>query len=67
MAESDAVENTWVFDSLVGFLQGPIWNAPVITFIEQKSPSSYFLYLLIYIINQKYYLYFNSPVSLKEK
>ncbi|GFG28438.1 hypothetical protein Cfor_11349 [Coptotermes formosanus] len=28
---------SWVFDSLVGFLQGPIWNAPILTFIEQKS------------------------------
>ncbi|XP_023718267.1 cilia- and flagella-associated protein 36 [Cryptotermes secundus] len=30
-------EGSWVFDSLVGFLQGPIWNAPILTFIEQKS------------------------------
>ncbi|GFU17651.1 cilia- and flagella-associated protein 36 [Nephila pilipes] len=27
----------WVFDSLVEFLRGPIWNIPVLTFIEQKS------------------------------
>ncbi|CAG2063830.1 unnamed protein product [Timema podura] len=32
---------SWVFDSLVGFLQGPVWNAPILTFIEQKSSSSY--------------------------
>ncbi|XP_049961667.1 cilia- and flagella-associated protein 36 [Schistocerca serialis cubense] len=31
-----AEDTSWVFDSLVGFLQGPIWNAPVLTFIEQK-------------------------------
>nr|CAD7404027.1 unnamed protein product [Timema poppensis] len=30
---------SWVFDSLVGFLQGPVWNAPILTFIEQKSSS----------------------------
>lgn len=29
----------WVFDSLVGFLHGPIWNAPLQTFIEEKSLS----------------------------
>lgn len=34
MASEDC---SWVFDSLVGFLQGPIWNAPILTFIEQKS------------------------------
>ncbi|KAJ8897983.1 hypothetical protein PR048_003343 [Dryococelus australis] len=30
---------SWVLDSIVGFLQGPIWNAPVLTFIEHKSSS----------------------------
>ena len=33
MAESD----NWVFDSLVGFLRGPVWNVPILTFIEHKS------------------------------
>merc|ERR1712156_38059 len=33
MAEGD----NWVFDSLVGFLGGPVWNVPVMTFIEHKS------------------------------
>ncbi|PSN29609.1 hypothetical protein C0J52_26456 [Blattella germanica] len=33
----DSEDCSWVFDSLVGFLQGPIWNAPILTFIEQKS------------------------------
>lgn len=27
----------WVFDSLIGFLQGPIWSAPLLTFIEERS------------------------------
>ncbi|XP_055678043.1 cilia- and flagella-associated protein 36 [Lutzomyia longipalpis] len=30
-------DNSWVFDSLVCFLHGPIWNAPLQTFIEEKS------------------------------
>ncbi|CAH1111327.1 unnamed protein product [Psylliodes chrysocephalus] len=30
-------DNSWVFDSLVTFLNGPIWNAPLQTFIEEKS------------------------------
>ncbi|XP_023016503.1 cilia- and flagella-associated protein 36 [Leptinotarsa decemlineata] len=30
-------DNSWVFDSLVCFLNGPIWNAPLQTFIEEKS------------------------------
>ncbi|CAL4073853.1 unnamed protein product [Meganyctiphanes norvegica] len=30
-------DNTWVFDSLVGFLRGPVWNVPILTFIEHKS------------------------------
>ncbi|CAG9859991.1 unnamed protein product [Phyllotreta striolata] len=30
-------DNAWVFDSLVTFLNGPIWNAPLQTFIEEKS------------------------------
>lgn len=28
---------SWVFDSLVGFLHGPVWNIPLQTFIEEKS------------------------------
>ncbi|XP_076042512.1 cilia- and flagella-associated protein 36 [Oratosquilla oratoria] len=30
-------EDSWVFDSLVGFLRGPVWNVPILTFIEHKS------------------------------
>jgi len=33
MADGD----NWVFDSLVGFLRGPVWNVPILTFIEHKS------------------------------
>lgn len=29
--------NLWVFDSLVSFLNGPIWDAPIQNFIEEKS------------------------------
>ena len=32
-------EDSWVLDSLVGFLRGPVWNVPVLTFIEHKSLS----------------------------
>ncbi|XP_065169006.1 cilia- and flagella-associated protein 36 isoform X1 [Atheta coriaria] len=30
-------EDSWVFDSLVCFLNGPIWNAPLQSFIEERS------------------------------
>ena len=33
MADGD----NWVFDSLVNFLRGPIWNVPILTLIENKS------------------------------
>lgn len=36
MSES---ENSWVFDCLISFLNGPIWNAPLQNFIEEKSLS----------------------------
>ena len=26
---------------LVGFLRGPVWNVPILTFIEHKSLSAY--------------------------
>jgi hypothetical protein len=32
-------DESWVLDSLVGFLRGPVWNVPVLTFIEHKSLS----------------------------
>lgn len=38
----------WVFDALVEFLRGPIWNIPVLTFIEQKSVGKFeILWILI--------------------
>lgn len=27
----------WILDSLVAYLRGPIWNTPILNFIEQKS------------------------------
>jgi len=29
--------DSWVFDSLVNFLRGPIWNVPILTLVENKS------------------------------
>ncbi|XP_013135514.1 PREDICTED: cilia- and flagella-associated protein 36 isoform X2 [Papilio polytes] len=37
MNMNDPDSNAWVFDSLVGFLHGPVWNVPLQTFIEEKS------------------------------
>ncbi|XP_045609982.1 cilia- and flagella-associated protein 36 [Procambarus clarkii] len=34
MGEEDG---SWVLDSLVNFLRGPVWNVPMLTFIEHKS------------------------------
>jgi len=34
---SEQSGDNWVFDSLVGFLRGPVWNVPILTFIEHKS------------------------------
>ena len=36
---ADGADN-WVFDSLVNFLRGPIWNVPILTLIENKSLGS---------------------------
>ena len=41
--EKKDLEDSWVYDSLVGFLRGPVWHVPVMTFIEQKSLSKYLL------------------------
>lgn len=38
---NDKDDSAWVFDSLIGFLQGPIWSSPLMTFIEEKSLGSY--------------------------
>ncbi|GLV33265.1 uncharacterized protein CBL_08433 [Carabus blaptoides fortunei] len=32
-----AGDNSWIFDSLICFLNGPVWNAPLQSFIEEKS------------------------------
>lgn len=32
-------DSAWVFDSLICFLNGPEWNAPLQSFIEEKSLS----------------------------
>ena len=40
--ENDATDaDSWIYDSLVGFLKGPVWQVPVMSFIEQKSLSKY--------------------------
>ncbi|XP_023335388.1 cilia- and flagella-associated protein 36 [Eurytemora carolleeae] len=31
------MEDDWIFDSLIGFLRGPVWNVPILTYIEHKS------------------------------
>ncbi|GAB6020631.1 hypothetical protein CHUAL_003304 [Chamberlinius hualienensis] len=36
MDSKEEDEDRWVFDSLVGFLTGPIWNMPLLDFIESK-------------------------------
>ena len=41
-SKNDESEDSWVFDSLVGFLRGPVWCVPVMTFIEQKSLGNLF-------------------------
>ena len=38
-ASSSESDDAWVFDSLVNFLRGPVWNVPILTFIEHKSLS----------------------------
>ena len=35
--QSQADDDSWVFDSLVNFLHGSIWKLPVFGFIEEKS------------------------------
>lgn len=44
MQEKD--DSAWVFDSLIGFLQGPIWSSPLMTFIEENSLSKKIIYYL---------------------
>lgn len=42
--------NAWVFDSLVGFLHGPVWNIPLQTFIEEKSLREHIFFLFLHAI-----------------
>lgn len=46
--------NAWVFDSLVGFLHGPVWNVPLQTFIEEKSLRKYADYVMIALLQYTY-------------
>ena len=40
--EHDSTDHdSWIYDSLVGFLKGPVWQVPIMSFIEQKSLSKY--------------------------
>lgn len=58
---NDKDDSAWVFDSLIGFLQGPIWSTPLITFIEEKSLSK-----LKYLCNELFYIiYINIYFFLK--
>ena len=41
MDQPTDTEDAWIFDSLVGFLRGPVWHVPVMSFLEQKSLSKY--------------------------
>jgi len=31
----------WILDSLVMYLRGPIWNVPILNFIDEKSVSKW--------------------------
>ena len=46
MSKSGGGQDEWVFDSLVGLLRGPVWNVPILTFIEHKSLSELTLFAL---------------------
>ncbi len=35
------MSDDWIFDSLIGFLRGPVWNVPILTFLEHKSLGKY--------------------------
>jgi len=40
--ESLPEDETWVFESLVNFLHGPLWKLPVSGFIEEKSVGEFY-------------------------
>lgn len=58
MENSDS--NAWVFDSLVGFLHGPVWNVPLQTFIEEKSLRKFQLHspIVSSVLTYSLYTYF---------
>ena len=38
-ANGEDENEQWILDSLVMYLRGPIWNMPILNFIEEKSVS----------------------------
>jgi hypothetical protein len=56
-------EDSWVLDSLVGFLRGPVWNVPVLTFIEHKSLSEIISIYVQYVERYKNDENQNSPYN----
>jgi hypothetical protein len=56
-------EDSWVLDSLVGFLRGPVWNVPVLTFIEHKSLSEIISIHVQYVERHKNYENQNLPYN----
>ena len=47
MSKEKESADEWVFDSLVGFLRGPVWNVPILTFIEHKSLSKWSVFIFV--------------------
>ena len=39
--------DSWIYDSLVGFLKGPVWQVPVMSFVEQKSLSKFIHFIFL--------------------
>lgn len=37
MTDDTGDDQSWVLDSLVGFLKGPLWSSSLNNFIDQKS------------------------------
>lgn len=57
---------SWVFESLVGFLKGPVWEAAVLTFIEKKSvgENNFFIVWLLKKKNLLFiYLYLKTAIN----
>lgn len=43
-------DNSWVFDSLICFLNGPMWNVPIQSFIEEKCAGDSILFVIFVAI-----------------